>query len=222
MNPPDHPLPKPVPPLVPIPAAAARIALVGPPAAGKSTIGRLLADRLGLPLTDTDAEIVSRHGPIAEIFAGRGEARFREIEREAVRRCLRRLLDRPGIVSLGGGSVLNSGTRAQLGHPLIKVVHIDIDTQTAAARLHGSHRPLLAGDEDPIERWAALQAERAPLYRSVATFTVSATNAPPSTIINRIVDVLTGMQRAEDYARFADAVESAASTGPTTPESRNE
>lgn len=201
----DQPLPRPVPPLRPVPAAESRIALVGPPAAGKSTIGRLLGDRLGLPMTDTDAEITARHGPIPEIFAERGEARFREIEREIVRRCLRRLLDRPGVVSLGGGAILNPGTRAQLLHPAIRVVHIEIDTATAAARLHGSHRPLLAGDEDPVARWEALLAERAPLYRGVATLTVSATNGPPSTVVNRIVDLLTGLERAEEYARFAAA-----------------
>ncbi|GAA4285403.1 shikimate kinase [Brevibacterium daeguense] len=202
MNPPDQPLPRPVPPLDPVPAAGARVVLIGPPAAGKSTIGRLLADRLGLPLTDTDALIVNDNGPISEIFADRGEARFREIERAVVRRSLRRLLDRPGVVSLGGGAILNSGTRAQLKHPAIKVINIEIDEETAGRRLHGSHRPLLAGDEDPITRWSALLEERRALYESVATISVSASNAPPSTIVNRIVDILTGLQRAEEYARF--------------------
>lgn len=201
----ELPIPRPAPPLDPIPAAGARIVLVGPPAAGKSTIGRLLADRLGLPLTDTDALIVAEHGPISEIFAQRGEARFREIERAAVRRCLRRLLDRPGVVSLGGGSVLNSGTRAQLRHPAIKVVSIEIDEPTAAERLHTSHRPLLAGDTDPVAAWSALMEERRPLYENVATVTVTAGSDPPSTVVNRIVDVLTGLQRAEEYARFATA-----------------
>ncbi|RAD02243.1 shikimate kinase, partial [Burkholderia multivorans] len=129
----------------PGPAAHSRIVLTGPPAAGKSTIGRLLADRLGLPLTDTDANIVDRHGVIADIFVTRGEDHFRRLEREVVRKALRRLLDRPGIVSLGGGAILNSGTRAQLLHPAIKVVHIDIDVDTVAPRLNAPHRPLLRG-----------------------------------------------------------------------------
>ncbi|WP_344309082.1 shikimate kinase [Brevibacterium samyangense] len=178
--------------------------LIGPPAAGKSTIGRLLADRLGVPMTDTDHEIVRRFGPIPEIFALKGEARFREIEREVVRTCLRRLLDRPGVVSLGGGSVLNPGTRAQLKHPRLRVVYIEIDEETAAARLRGSSRPLLAGDTDPVTRWSELVAERRPLYESVATVTVSASNGPPSTVVNRISDVLTALQRREDYARFME------------------
>lgn len=199
----DSPVPRPAPPLKPVPAAESRIALIGPPAAGKSTIGRLLAERLGIPLTDTDVAITALHGPIPEIFATRGEPRFRDIERQIVRRALRRLLDEPGVVSLGGGAILNSGTRAQLRHPLIRVVNIHIDAQTAASRLHGSRRPLLAGEADPVIRWQQLVDERGELYDSVATLSVSASNAPPVTIVNRIVDVLTGLQRAEDYARFA-------------------
>ncbi|MFC9442696.1 MULTISPECIES: shikimate kinase [unclassified Brevibacterium] len=203
----EHPLPKPVPPLEPVPAAHSRVVLTGPPAAGKSTIGRLLADRLGLPLTDTDANIVDRHGVIADIFVERGEDHFRRLEREVVRRALRRLLDRPGIVSLGGGAILNSGTRAQLLHPAIKVVHIDIDTETVAPRLNAPHRPLLRGAGSPVENWLALVAEREPLYQQVATFRVHASNSPPSTVVNRIVDVLTGLQRAEDYAKYQQTKE---------------
>ena len=199
------PLPNPVPPLEPVPAALSRIVLSGPPAAGKSTIGRLLADRLGLPLTDTDANIVDKYGVISEIFVERGEDHFRRIEREVVRRALRRLLDRPGIVSLGGGAILNPGTRAQLKHPAIKVVHIDIDVDTVAQRLTAPHRPLLRGAGTAVENWLALVNEREPLYEQVATFRVQASNSPPSTVVNRVVDVLTGLQRAEEYAKYAHA-----------------
>ncbi|EFG46961.1 shikimate kinase [Brevibacterium mcbrellneri ATCC 49030] len=185
-----------------MPAAGARIALIGPPAAGKSTIGRLLAERLDIPLRDTDARIVAEHGDIQQIFASRGEARFREIEREVVRKSLRELLDRPGVVSLGGGAILNPGTRAQLKHPAIKVITIMIDAEVARVRLGGSRRPLLDDDEDPVAAWQALVDERQPLYESVSTATVSASNEPPSTVVNRVVDVLTKLQREEEYARF--------------------
>ncbi|PMD06444.1 shikimate kinase [Brevibacterium paucivorans] len=185
-----------------MPAAGARIALIGPPAAGKSTIGRLLAERLDIPLRDTDARIVEQHGDIQQIFASRGEARFREIEREVVRRSLRELLDRPGVVSLGGGAILNPGTRAQLKHPAIKVITIMIDADVARVRLGGSRRPLLDDDADPVAAWQALVDERRPLYESVSTATVSASNEPPSTVVNRVVDVLTKLQREEEYARF--------------------
>ena len=197
-----EPVPRPAPPLNPVPAAGARIALIGPPAAGKSTIGRLLAERLDIPLRDTDARIVEQHGDIQQIFASRGEARFREIEREVVRRSLRELLDRPGVVSLGGGAILNPGTRAQLKHPAIKVITIMIDADVARVRLGGSRRPLLDDDEDPVAAWQALVEERLPLYESVSTATVSASNEPPSTVVNRVVDVLTKLQREEEYARF--------------------
>lgn len=197
-----EPVPRPAPPLNPVPAAGARIALIGPPAAGKSTIGRLLAERLDIPLRDTDARIVEQHGDIQQIFASRGEARFREIEREVVRRSLRELLDRPGVVSLGGGAILNPGTRAQLKHPAIKVITIMIDADVARVRLGGSRRPLLYDDADPVAAWQALVDERRPLYESVSTATVSASNEPPSTVVNRVVDVLTKLQREEEYARF--------------------
>lgn len=197
-----EPVPRPVPPLNPVPAAGARIALIGPPAAGKSTIGRLLAERLDIPLRDTDAMIVKEYGAIDQIFAQRGEARFREIEREVVRKALRQLLDRPGVVSLGGGAILNPGTRAQLKHPDIKVITIMIDSEIARIRLGGSRRPLLDDDADPVAVWEDLVKERTPLYESVATATVSASNEPPSTVVNRVVDVLTKLQRREVYARF--------------------
>lgn len=197
-----EPVPRPAPPLNPVPAAGARIALIGPPAAGKSTIGRLLAERLDIPLRDTDVRIVEQHGDIQQIFASRGEARFREIEREVVRRSLRELLDRPGVVSLGGGAILNPGTRAQLKHPAIKVITIMIDADVARVRLGGSRRPLLDDDADPVAAWQALVEERLPLYESVSTATVSASNEPPSTVVNRVVDVLTKLQREEEYARF--------------------
>lgn len=197
-----EPVPRPAPPLNPVPAAGARIALIGPPAAGKSTIGRLIAERLDIPLRDTDARIVAEHGDIQQIFASRGEARFREIEREVVRKSLRELLDRPGVVSLGGGAILNPGTRAQLKHPAIKVITIMIDAEVARVRLGGSRRPLLDDDDDPVAAWQALVDERRPLYESVSTATVSASNEPPSTVVNRVVDVLTKLQREEEYARF--------------------
>ena len=207
------PIPKPVPPLEPVPAALSRIVLSGPPAAGKSTIGRLLADRLGLPLIDTDANIVEQYGVIAEIFVERGEDHFRRIEREVVRKALRRLLDRPGIVSLGGGAILNPGTRAQLKHPAIKVVHIDIDVETVRQRINAPHRPLLRGAGTAVENWQALVAEREPLYEQVATFRVQASNSPPSTVVNRVVDVLTGLQRAEEYAKYAHLDEGSTERG---------
>lgn len=176
--------------------------MVGPPAAGKSTIGRLIAERLDVPFVDTDHRIAELYGPIPQIFAERGEARFREYERAVVRRELRRLLERPGVVSLGGGAVLNSGTRAQLKHPDIKTIAIEIDSTTAVARLGGSRRPLLDDSDDPAAHWQRTYDERRALYEEVATSVVQADDGPPSTIVNRIIGIVAGLQRAEEYEKF--------------------
>jgi shikimate kinase len=76
------------------------LVLVGPPGAGKSTVGRLLADRLGVPFRDTDADVVEVAGkPIAEVFIDDGEEHFRALESAAV---LRALAEHSGVLSLGG------------------------------------------------------------------------------------------------------------------------
>src|SRR5699024_6837421 len=80
---------------------------------------------------------------------------------------------------------------------------IDIDVETVRQRINAPHRPLLRGAGTAVENWQALVAEREPLYEQVATFRVQASNSPPSTVVNRVVDVLTGLQRAEEYAKYA-------------------
>src|SRR5699024_12275170 len=95
----------------------------------------------------------------------------------------------------------------QLARPALSVAGTEIDEETALLRLGGSTRPLLAGDEDPVTRWKTLVDERRPLYDAVATTQVAASHGPPSTVVNRIVDVLTGLQRAEEYARYQDMPE---------------
>ena len=201
----ERPLPRPAPPVDPVPAAGARIVMVGPPAAGKSTIGRLIAERLDIPFVDTDHRIAELYGPIPQIFAERGEDRFREYERAVVRRELRRLLERPGVVSLGGGAVLNPGTRAQLKHPAIKTIAIEIDSTTAVQRLGGSRRPLLDDSDDPGARWQGVFDERRSLYEEAATAVIQADDGPPSTAVNRIIGIITGLQRAEEYEKFRES-----------------
>ena len=80
--------------------ASRTIALIGPPAAGKTRLGKRLARRLSLPFVDTDAVVVSQHGPIPEIFARHGEPYFRELERAAVAEAIRE----PGVARIGLGS----------------------------------------------------------------------------------------------------------------------
>jgi shikimate kinase len=141
------------------------IALVGLSGAGKSTVGRLLAARLGWPLRDTDALIAQADGrSVAAIFAEDGEARFRELEALALREAL---ADPPCVVATGGGVVLRAENRALLRQAAF-VAWLDAPTRALVARLraHAEARPLLEGD--PAVRLAALRAARAALYAEVA------------------------------------------------------
>lgn len=144
------------------------LVLVGPPGAGKSTVGRVLARRLGVGFTDIDALIVERAGkPIAEMFVEDGEDAFRALEREIVAGALGTV---DGVLALGGGSVLAAETRERLrGH---RVVHLTVGLADGLRRTGMSTaRPLLAG-VNPRATFKALLDARTPLYREVATVEV--------------------------------------------------
>lgn len=148
------------------------LVLVGPMAAGKTSIGRKVARLLRVPFTDTDKRIVAEHGPIPLIFAEQGEARFRELERTAVERAV----EEAGVISLGGGAVTDGATRALLAqHP---VVFLTVSEEAVADRLRGAGRPLLAGEDDPVERWRTIFAERRDWYEGVADLTVDTSRRP--------------------------------------------
>ncbi len=145
------------------PGVRPRLVLVGPPGAGKTTVGRLLATRLGVPFRDTDADVERTAGkPIAEIFYDEGEARFRALERAGVAAAL---AEHAGVLSLGGGAVLAPETRALLrGH---EVVFLEVGLAAAAARVGLSRdRPVLA--LNPRAQLRTLLEQRLPLYREVA------------------------------------------------------
>lgn len=134
-------------------------------AVGKSAIGQQLAQQLDAQFVDTDAVIVEGHGSIADIFANRGERAFREIEARTVARIIEAAAGTATVVSLGGGSVLDSGTQQLLER--CTVVYLECDADTVAARIaKNSGRPLLAGDG--IRRWKALFATRKPVYERLA------------------------------------------------------
>ncbi|OAN40998.1 shikimate kinase [Microbacterium sp. H83] len=155
------------------------LVLVGPMAAGKTSIGRRVARRLGVPFVDTDKRVVAEHGPIPEIFAAHGEARFRELERAAVAAALAE----DGVISLGGGAVTDAGTRALLQrHP---VVFLTVTPEAVADRIAGAGRPLLAG-EDPLSRWTAIFEERRAWYDEVATATFDTSRRPMQRIAEDI------------------------------------
>jgi shikimate kinase len=155
--------------------------LVGPPGAGKSTVGALLAERLGVALRDTDADIEATTGTtIAELFVDHGEAHFRALERQAVAAALD---EHDGVLSLGGGAVTDEGTREALrGH---RVVFLDVGLAEAVRRVGlGASRPLLLGNVRG--QLKTLLDQRRPAYASVAWLTVDTDGRTPEELVDHI------------------------------------
>lgn len=169
-----------------------RVVLVGPPGAGKSTIGRKLAKELDVELYDTDAGIERETGrTIPEIFAQDGEPEFRRIEERVVRRAI---LAERGVVSLGGGAVLSKETRALLRGRT--VVYLEISVGEGLRRTGAStNRPLLNGD-DPGAKYRELMRIRRPLYREVASVRVRTDGRSPGRVVRMIMAKL-GLEPAE-------------------------
>ena len=152
------------------------IVLIGPPAAGKTRLGKRLAARLGLPFRDTDAAIVAQHGAIAEIFAEHGEPHFRALERAAVAAAIAE----PGVVSLGGGAVLDPGTQSDLANT--RVVLLTVQPEAIAARLGSGKRPLTTD----LDSWKRIVASRMDLYTALADYTADTSTRPIDTIVEEI------------------------------------
>ncbi|MFJ7157721.1 shikimate kinase [Streptomyces sp. NPDC101118] len=161
------------------------VVLVGPMGSGKSTVGALLADRLGAPYRDTDADIVAAQGrEISEIFVDEGEPYFRELEKAAVAAAV---AEHRGILALGGGAVLDADTRELLaGQP---VVYLSMDVEEAVRRVGlGAARPLLA--VNPRRQWRELMEARRHLYTDVARVEVATDNRTPEEVAEAILDAL--------------------------------
>lgn len=160
------------------------LALVGLSGAGKSTVARALAARLGLPLIDTDALVsAAAAAPVARIFAERGEAAFRDLEAAALAEAL---AGRAAVVATGGGAVLRAANRTLLRANAF-VVWLDAPDAELLARLraHDEERPLLA--EHAEARLAALRAARAPLYAEVAHLRVDTAGRAADGVAERII-----------------------------------
>ncbi|MEU6594308.1 shikimate kinase [Streptomyces sp. NPDC046881] len=161
------------------------VVLVGPMGVGKSTVGQLLAERLGVGYRDTDEDIVTAEGrTIAEIFVDEGEAAFRALEKAAVRAAL---TEHPGVVALGGGAVLDPDTRALLaGH---RVIYLSMEVEEAVRRTGlNVARPLLA--VNPRKQWRELMEARRHLYEEVATAVVATDGRTPEEVTQAAWDAL--------------------------------
>jgi shikimate kinase len=158
------------------------LVVVGPPGAGKSTVGGVVAQRLGAEFRDTDADVEKAAGmSVPDIFVERGEAAFRALERTAVANAL---ADYDGVLALGGGAVLDPATRRLLGeHP---VVFLDVGLTEAVRRVGlARDRPLLIAN--PRAQLLRLLEERRPLYEEVADVTVSTDGRMPDDIADEVL-----------------------------------
>lgn len=180
------------------------IVLVGLMGSGKSSIGRRLAERLGLPFVDADAEIEAAAGcSIEDYFERYGEEEFRRGER----RVMQRLLDGPvHVLSTGGGAFIDPETRAAIGQSGISV-WLRADLTTLLDRVaRRNDRPLLK-DGNPEEILKSLMDERYPIYAE-ADITVDSTDGPPRITVDRVTDALDAFIAARaDKADEADQAE---------------
>jgi shikimate kinase len=160
------------------------LSLVGMPGSGKSTVGRHLARRLGLPFFDSDHLIEQRLGcSIREYFAQEGEAAFRDVEEQV----LRDLAQGPAaVVATGGGAVLREANRQAL-RAGGQVIYLRSSPEELYRRVrHDTQRPLLQV-ADPMARLRAMHAERDPLYREAAHFQIETGRPSVATLVNMIV-----------------------------------
>ena len=160
--------------------------LVGPPGAGKSMVGALLAERLGVPFVDSDTLVEQRAGrAISDIFLSDGEPAFRAMERDAVAEAL---AGHDGVLALGGGAVMTEGVRDLLeGHA---VVFLAVGLAAGVRRVGlSTARPLLAG-VNPRATFSALLQERLPVYRAVARHEVATDSLAPEAVADAVLAAL--------------------------------
>lgn len=161
------------------------VVLVGPMGVGKSTVGQLLAERLGVGYRDTDEDIVAAEGrTIADIFVAEGEPAFRAVEKRAVRDAL---AEHEGVLALGGGAILDADTRNLLAGQ--RVVYLSMDVEEAVKRTGlNAARPLLA--LNPRKQWRELMEARRHLYEEIATAVVATDGRTPEEVTQAALDAL--------------------------------
>lgn len=162
-----------------------KIVLIGPPGAGKSSVGKALAKELSLTFIDSDSEIEKAAGKkISEIFVEDGEPHFRAMEVDKVKQLLR---DFTGVISLGGGAPINKEISDILETVDYPVIFIDVSIAQAAIRIgFNKDRPLLL--INPRQQWINLMSQRRPVYEKLATDTVSSDSKKPHEVAKIILE----------------------------------
>jgi shikimate kinase len=162
--------------------------LIGPPGAGKTTVGALVAASLGTGFSDTDRVVEEMAGrPVSDIFVQDGEPAFRALEREAAARLI---TGQPGVVALGSGAVLDPGTRQLLAGQ--RVVYLEAGFAAVARRsgLDGPHPPVPG---NPRGRLRQMLGERHPVYEGLAWRSVRTDDQDPAEVAALVVAELTAL-----------------------------
>ena len=167
------------------------VVLIGPPGAGKSAVGPLLADRLGVEFRDTDADVGAAAGkPVADVFVENGEEAFRALERQAATSALEELRGQGGVLALGSGAVLDDNVKQMLAEHTATVVYLSADFGTVARRT-GLDRPRVVVPGNPRGRLRAMLGERDALYQRLAAVTVPTDDLEPDEVAAEITKTVT-------------------------------
>ncbi|WP_370287983.1 shikimate kinase [Nocardioides sp.] len=176
--------------MIPAPAVGPRVVLVGPMGAGKTTVGRLVAEQLGVAFADTDVLVEEAAGrTVSDLFVEEGEAHFRRLERATVEAAL---AEHRGVLSLGGGAVLDPATQADLAPHLVVFLRVGLTDAVKRVGL-GTGRPLLLGNVRA--RVKQLLDERAPVYEGVARVVVDTDDRTPAEVAAEVLTAVTGGER---------------------------